>query len=474
MSAAGPPPGARAPSGTEPHEVTSVGARMTERARVTRRAHSLRRRLLWLVLATIAFASVLQASTAYRTALAQADAMFDMHLQEVARSVHGGMPLTSGGPGGEDMDFLVQIWGPDGRQIFSSRPDLPAQAVLGFSDIRVAGGRFRVYSLQTPQQTVQIAQDLDAREARARALALRAVIPVALLAPLLMAAVAWLISRSLAPVERMRRQVARRAAGDLSPLPDEELPEEVLPLVQELNLLFGRVRAAFAAQQQFVADAAHELRSPLTALKLQAQALRRSPDAAAREAAITRLNDGIERAIQLLGQLLVLAREDGEHAAGGRWQPVDLQDLAREVLGELLPQAQARRIDLGVATSEPLVMPGEREGLHILLRNLVDNAVKYTPEGGQVDVSLLADAGVPCIVVEDSGPGIPEAERERVFDRFYRVAGSSAAGSGLGLAIVQAIAQRHGARVRLGRSQRLGGLRAELRFAPAAAPAAAG
>jgi two-component system, OmpR family, sensor kinase len=465
MSAADPSDGANAPlAESAQHDTAGVAAHAAEPARVTRPTHSLRRRLLWLVLATIAFASVLQASSAYHTALAQADAMFDTHLQEVARSVHGGLPVARGD--GEDMDFLVQIWGPDGRQIFSSRPDLPAQAVLGFSDIRVAGGRFRVYSLQTPQQTVQIAQDLDAREARARALALRAVLPVALLAPLLMAAVGWMINRSLAPVERMRRQVARRAAGDLSPLPDGELPEEVLPLVQELNLLFGRVRSAFTAQQQFVADAAHELRSPLTALKLQAQALRRSPDEAAREAAVARLNDGIDRAIQLLGQLLVLAREEGEHVAGGRWQPVDLQDVAREVLGEVLPQAQARGIDLGVATAQAVSLPAQREGLQILLRNLVDNAVKYTPEGGQIDVSLLAGDGTPRIVVEDSGPGIPEGERERVFDRFYRVAGSSAPGSGLGLAIVRTIAQRHGATVHLGRSERLGGLKVEVRFAP--------
>jgi len=491
MSAAGPPQGANAPEGltaaapglpaqtgtagsgaasgsaaackaSAVHEVTSVGAHMTDRDRLTRAAPSLRRRLLWLVLAAIAFASVLQASSAYRSALAQADEMFDMHLQEVARSVHGGMPVTSGD--GEDMDFLVQIWGPDGEQIFSSRPDLPAQAVLGFSDMRVAGGRFRVYSLQTPHETVQIAQDLDAREARARSLALRAVLPVVLLAPLLMMAVGWLINRSLAPVERMRRQVAKRAAGDLSPLPDGELPEEVLPLVQELNLLFGRVRAAFTAQQQFVADAAHELRSPLTALKLQAQALRRSPDDATREAAVGRLNDGIDRAIQLLGQLLVLAREDSEHAAGGRWETVDLADLAREVLSDILPHAQAKRIDLGVAASQPLSLQGQPEALHIMLRNLVDNAVKYTPEGGQVDVSLLFDADAPCIMVEDSGAGIPESEHERVFDRFYRIAGSSAPGSGLGLPIVRTIAQRHGATVRLDRSQRLGGLKVVVTF----------
>jgi two-component system, OmpR family, sensor kinase len=430
-------------------------------------AHSLRRRLLGLVLAAIALASLLLASSTYRTALQQADAMFDEHLQEVARSVRGGLPLTPGG-NGEVYDYLVQIWSPDGTRLFSSiGPVLPAQALLGFSDIAVDGVRYRVYSLQTPQRTVQIAQDLDARQARARALALRAVLPVALLAPLLMMAVGWLINRSLAPVERMRRQVAQRPADDLSPLPDAGLPEEVLPLVHELNGLFGRVRQAFAAQQQFVADAAHELRSPLTALKLQAQALRRSADQGSREAAIGRLNDGIERAIALVSQLLVLAREESEHGAA-RTQRVDLQDLTRLAVGDVLPQARARAIDLGLATSGTVWVQGQPEALQVLLRNLLDNAVKYSPDGGRVDISLNGQDGSPCITVEDSGPGIPEAERERVFDRFYRVAGSATTGSGLGLAIVKAIAQRHGASVRLDRSQRLGGLLIEVHFPPVA------
>ena len=433
------------------------------------RPHSLRRRLLWLVLAAIGVISMLQASSTYRTALQDADAMFDQHLQEVARSVHGGMPFAPprNGDSDETYDFLVQIWGPDGTQIFSSSgPALPAQALLGFSDISVAGVRYRVYSLQSPQRTVQIAQDLDAREARARAVALRAVLPVVLLAPLLMMLVGWLINRSLAPMERMRRQVAQRAADDLSPLPDAGLPEEVLPLVGELNLLFDRVRRAFTAQQQFVADAAHELRSPLTALKLQAQSLRRSTDQVVREAGVARLNDGIDRAIALLGQLLALAREDSAHGSA-TWQRMDLQDIARSAVSDLLPQAQARNIDLGLATSDAAWVQGQREALQILLRNLLDNAIKYSPSGGQVDLSLLVEDGQPCVVVEDNGPGIPESERERVFDRFYRVAGSDATGSGLGLAIVKAIAARHGATVQLDRSPTLGGLRVTVRF-PAA------
>jgi two-component system OmpR family sensor kinase len=426
--------------------------------------HSLRRRLLWLVLAAIAFASVLQASSAYRTALQQADTMFDYHLQELARSVDGGVPFR---PGGQSFDFQVQIWGPDGAQLFrSTGRTLPSQAVLGFSDISVEGVRYRVYSLQTPVHTIQIAQDLDARQARARGLALRAVLPIALLAPLLMMAVWWLISRSLAPVERMRKQVAGRAADDLSPLPEAGLPEEVQPLVHELNLLFGRVREAFAAQRHFVADAAHELRSPLTALKLQAQALKRTQDEAGRDTAVARLNEGIDRAIQLVSQLLVLAREEGERGGPADWQRIDLRDLARQAVADVLPQAQARRVDVGLTTTETVWVQGQREPLHILLRNLLDNAIKYSPEGGQVDISLSPGNGSPCLTVEDSGPGIPQAERERVFDRFYRAPGANAPGSGLGLAIVNTVAARHGARVQLDSSQRLGGLKVEVTFPP--------
>ena len=254
------------------------------------------------------------------------------------------------------------------------------------------GTHWRVYALQTPEHTIQVAQDRDARQARARALAVRAMLPVALLAPLLMVAVWWLITRSLAPVERMRRQVATRPADDLSPLPEDGLPEEVLPLVQELNLLFGRVRLAFDTQRHFVADAAHELRSPLAALKLQAQALRRGGDEAQRELALRRLEAGIERSIRLVGQMLALARAESEPAAAPR--DVELQHLAREAVTELLPSARERDIDLGLETQAEAHVTGEPEALRILLRNLLENAVKYTPVGGRVDISIAPhDAG---------------------------------------------------------------------------------
>ncbi|MDB5885871.1 MAG: integral rane sensor signal transduction histidine kinase [Polaromonas sp.] len=444
-------------------------------------AHSLRRRLLGLVLVAILLAAVVQAATAYQGALRQADALFDDHLQQMARSLRNGIApgMAQAEPADDPgYELQIQIWGQDGTQIFrSTRSALPLRAVLGFSEIEANGNRYRVYTLQTPLQTVQIAQDLSARTARARALALRAVLPFAWLTPLLMLAVWWIIKRSLAPIERTRRAVAGRAAQDLSPLEDAGLPDEVKPLVDELNLLFSRVRSAFEAQKHFVADAAHELRSPLTALKLQAQSLRRlGREPEAREAAVARLNQGLDRAIRGVEQLLLLAREEAgpELAGSGR---VDLQQVVQLAVADVLAQARQKNIDLGLAGHPPgdelHALPeiaGQADALRILLRNLLENAVKYSPPGGQVDVSLAQHQGQPVLTVEDSGPGIAPQNRQRVFDRFFRIAGTAQeSGSGLGLAIVKAIADRHGAVLELDRSTRLGGLKVALRF-PAAAP----
>ncbi|XAH24990.1 ATP-binding protein [Xylophilus sp. GW821-FHT01B05] len=428
---------------------------------------SLRTRLLGLVLACILVGSAVLAAGAYRGALREADAMNDLHLQQVAQSLRSNIPLGSlqGLDDDADLDLLVQIWGPDGVQIYrSARAELPQHAVLGFSDVTVQGTRYRVYSIQTPLQTVQIAQDMDARQHRARAQALRATLPALLTGPLLMLAVGWIISRTLAPVERMRRQVAGRAADDLDPLPEDGLPDEVRPLVQELNLLFGRTRGAFEAQRHFVADAAHELRSPLTALKLQVQALRRAPEGDARELAVARLGQGIDRAIALVGQLLVLARQEAGGEQASAMADLDLRALLHQGLADVLPQSQLRGTDLGLHHADEVRVHGHADALRILLRNLLENAVKFSPPGGQVDADLRADGHSVLLAVDDSGPGIPDEDRERVFDRFYRSPGATAGGSGLGLAIVKAIADRHGATVRLERSARLGGLRVEIRF----------
>ena len=436
---------------------------------------SLRARLLWFLLAAIVLAAGVQAAVAYRTVLKEADEIFDYHMQQMALSLRAGLPPSAAvgglGSGEQNFDFVVQVWTTDGVRIFESAENaaLPQIAVLGFADVRARGTTYRVFSVQTRGLVIQVAQDLAVRQRMAGALALRTIGPVALMAPLLMLVVWWVVSRSLAPVARVRQQVAEREANELSPVSEEGLPDEVRPLVHELNLLFDRVRHAFDAQKHFVADAAHELRSPLTALKLQVQGLQRASDEATRDIAVGRLASGIDRATRLVEQMLALARHEASAAAGTPPVQVDLREVARLAVSDAVAHAQARRIDIGLAhADEAAVVQGQPEALRMLLRNLLDNAVKYTPEGGRVDIGIAREAdGAVELSVDDSGPGLPEAERERVLDRFYRSDDPQAqgvAGSGLGLAIVKSIADLHGASVTLAASPTLGGLRATVRF----------
>jgi two-component system OmpR family sensor kinase len=306
----------------------------------------------------------------------------------------------------------------------------------------------------------------------ARALALRSLLPLAVMAPLLALAVWWAVSRLLAPVQRVRGQLAQRRPDDLTPVSGAGLPSELQPLVHEFNALLARVQQAFDAQQHFVADAAHELRSPLAALKLQLQGLQRAPDTATRERAVERLGSGIDRATRLVEQLLALARQEAQIAAGAPPQPVPLAELARQAVLDATPAAQQRGIDLGLAPVPPEAegasVPGHAQALAILLRNLLDNAIKYTPRGGRLDVALQADDGHITLLVDDSGPGIAPAERAQVLQRFHRGAqpeGAPASGSGLGLAIADSIARLHGARLQLADAPQLGGLRVSLRLA---------
>jgi len=432
--------------------------------------HSLRGRLLWFLLAAITMAAVAQAMIAYRSALYDADQIFDYHMQQMALSLRSGAPMANSTAGpvtdAENNDLVVQVWTPDGVQVFRSlsRAALPQRAVLGFSNVKANGTTYRIFSVQTANQTVQVAQDMAVRQRMAGTLALRTVGPIAVMAPVLMLVVWWVVSGSLAPVSRVRRQVAARQADDLSPVSENGLPDEVRPLVHELNLLFGRVRTAFDAQQHFVADAAHELRSPLAALKLQILSLERAQDDAARAVAVGRLTAGIERATRLVEQLLVLARQEASDANEVKLAPVALADLVKRTLGDMAGTAAARQIDLGLHHADDVNVAGQPDALVILLRNLVDNAIKYTPAGGTVDMEVRRSAAGVTLAVEDSGPGISPEERERVFSRFYRVPGSEAGGSGLGLAIIKSIAERHGAALTLESSERLGGLRVRVDF----------
>lgn len=415
---------------------------------------SIRLRLLAWLLAAVGAAAAIQGIVAYRAALAEADQLFDYHIHQLALSLRDHAPgADSAQPGAdpyeEQYDFVVQIWSSDGERIYLSHPhvNLPDHARLGFSRVRTGDWDWRVYATQLRGRTIEVAQPMAVRRELAAAFALRSVAPLAPVAALLALAVWIAVGAILRPLETVAEAVRRRGTSEFAPFGETGLPSEVAPLVRALNGLLGRLQSAIDTQRSFVADAAHELRSPLTALKLQLQLLERAQDEPGRRAAVARLGAGIERAAHLVEQLLTLARSE-PNAAPLRLQTIALDEVVRQAVADVAPLAYERGVDIGLAARAAEV-DGDGEALRILVRNLLDNAVRYTPRGGRVEVSIRRGDAQTVLTVADNGPGIAPQDRERVFDRFYR-ADSAPGGSGLGLAIVKTIAERHGVRVVLG------------------------
>jgi two-component system OmpR family sensor kinase len=422
------------------------------------RRASLRASLLVWLLGGVLLVGVAGGLIVYRNALAEADAFFDYHLEETALFLRDQPveylfppPLPSNDVA---YDYVVQIWTVDGRRIYIG----PEQAVLppnsttmGYSTVNTRSGQWRVYGAESPTKVVQVAQPMSVRRQEAAQLALRTLAPFALLIPVL-GLIVWLtVGRALQPLQRLARAVKARRVNAVEPLSAAQLPEEVRPLVDSLNDLLARLTAALDRERAFMADAAHELRTPLTALHLQLGELARASTESERAEAMGKLSEGMQRAIRLVEQMLALARQE-PRAEQARTR-FALDELGREIVAELVPLADSRRIDLGMSEAQAVFVRGERDTVATLIRNLVDNAVRYTPAGGRVDVSVERSAALPAwavVRVVDNGPGIAPEDRERVFDRFYRRPGTRLPGSGLGLAIVKAIAVAHGATVELG------------------------
>ena len=429
---------------------------------------SLRRTLLVLLLGAVTAAVAIGAVATYRVALTEADAMFDYHLRQLALSLrdqafaNAFQPSVALDP--DEFDFVVQVRDASGVRLYLSHPHkvLPLDVQLGFSTIDTREGRFRVYAQIVRGQVIEVAQPLAVRSRMALGAALKSVWPFAAMLPILGLAVWWVVGRGLVPLDRLSRGVAARSPTALEPLPEGNVPVEAQPLVRSLNDLLERLRLALDAQRAFTADAAHELRTPIAALKLQAQLAARAPDEATRRAAAADLEAGVERAAHVVEQLLALARvEPG--AAERPLERVALDELAASVVADRTQFAIAKRIDLGIAQSHRAMVEGDPDALRTLLANLIDNALRYTPENGQVNVLVGETQARPWLEVADNGPGIPADERARVFDRFYRVPGAGDSGSGLGLAIVSVIAKRHRAEVALDDAPG-GGLRVRVIF----------
>ncbi len=434
---------------------------------------SLRLRLFsFLMLLSLAAGAAVGSAT-YASVRAEADELFDYQLRQMALSLRDQVRIPEGeraALANLEFDYLVQIWSVEGVEIYSSLPPaltrpLPTRAVLGFSNVDVDGAVWRLFVAATPLRVVQVGQPLAVRRKLATAAAWRSVLPIGVAAPLVALAMWWLVGASLAPLQRVVVAARSRSANRLDPLPERDLPTEVVPLVGAFNALLARLAGAFDAQRAFVADAAHELRTPLTALKLQIGVLRDAREGADRETALLRLRAGIDRAAHLVEQLLALAR--AEPGAAMTRTDLDLVAVARDALADAAPLAAQRRCTVDFDAPPALRVRGDVQALRSLLRNLVDNAVHYGCLEGEsaprVRVSLAAEGSEAVLRVDDAGPGIPSAERERVFDRFHRRDASRGEGTGLGLAIVRAVATQHGGRVKLTDSP-IGGLRVEVRL----------
>ena len=427
--------------------------------------NSIRRHLLIALLGALCAAMLLGGWVTYRVARSEAGVLFDYHLQQIALSLRDQRFQGSAEALASDrsLDYVIRVWDQNGLTVFYSRPHdtLPELTRLGYSTTETKEGAWRLYAIQYHGQTIAVAQPMRVRDRQAAAVAWRTLEPFLILLPLFGVLIWRLVGWGLRPLGRLAESVKARTPDLLDPLPNADVPEEVWPLADSLNDLLGRLKTALDAQRAFVADAAHELRTPLAALQLQAQLVERAPSDEERHAALGDLKDGLQRATHGVQQLLTLARQE-PGAVEARKVPVPLATLIREsVIGHCALAAE-RRIDLGVSyAEEEAVTAGDAGALKILLDNLIANALRHAPEGGRIDVACGVRDGMAYLEVADDGPGIPTEERERVFDRFYRRGGGS--GAGLGLAIVKMIAQRHGATVRLLDSD-AGGLRVRVEF----------
>ena len=420
---------------------------------------------LSFLIAALATALVVGVVT-YRQTLVENEELFDYQLRQIALSLRDqGLALPRALlPDEEGQDVVVQIWTSDGVMLYLSRPGDPLfdRATIGYSDAQADGRQWRLFAMATDDRVVQVAQPRQLRRNLAAAAALRSLAPLLLFVPLMALLIWWSVSSALAPLRRLASEVGQRDARSLDEVTETGLPSEVAPLAHALNALLARLQRTFASQRAFVADAAHELRSPLAALKLQLQLLARAPDTRARDDALTQLNQGVDRATHLLAQLLTAARTD-PHERLPTLTVVDLVEPVRQAIADGFGLAQARRLAIDFDAPQRLEILGDAAGLVVLARNLIDNALRYTPEDGKVRVSVIEDADAAQLVVEDSGPGIAEPERSRVFDRFYRGVETREQGSGLGLAIVKNIVAQHDAQIALDTSA-LGGLKVSLRF----------
>lgn len=441
---------------------------------------SLRWRLLLLVSIASLAILVVASAMSYRRARHEVQELMDDQMAKTAQlllaeAIEGedqlaNLPARIAGIRGlrsrrNELTLEYQVGRPDGAVLTRSAhaPSTPLSSRLGYANVEQGGEHWRSLILESADGTyrVQIAESIPKRDKEAWEIAVKTVQPLGFIFPLLLLAIYFSVRRGLKPLDDLASEVATRSSDNLTPLAGRAVPREAQPLVAAINRVLYRLGYSLESERRFTADAAHELRTPLAAARIQAQVALMSPNAETRQHALAQTLAGLDRATRLVEQMLRLARLD-PLAQLAQTQPVDLVALAQRVAAGAQDAAPHARIALELA-EDAAPVPGDPDLLEVALRNLIDNAIRYSPEAGEISVQLQAGNGQPVLAVRDNGPGVPAEELPRLTERFYRGASVTAEGSGLGLTIVGRIAELHGATLELANRDG-GGFEARLRW----------
>lgn len=407
----------------------------------------------------ILLVAVLASIFAFVSALDEAHEQQDASLRQVAvlfdrQHMTLGYPDDSKTVGDDEESRVIIQYLADGKHASAATDEMlplpfPTTLADGLSTVEVAGEAFRVLVRTTASgERIAVAQESDARDKDARESAWRSLLPFLILFPVLLLVVGDLVRKLFRPIATLAAEIDQRAEQELHPVDEQHLPTEVRPFVRAINRLLGRVAQSMESQRRFVADAAHELRSPMTALSLQAERLAAAEMPVPARERLLPLSEGIERSRKLMDQLLSLAA--AQSTLNHTPSAVSVHETYRRVLEDLWPLAERKHLDIGVESVDDVQVFIHELDLFTLIKNLLDNAIRYTPEGGRIDLSVDRMDGRIRLQVKDSGPGIALAEQARVFDPFYRSLGTAETGSGLGLSIVKTIVDRVGARIEIG------------------------
>lgn len=425
--------------------------------------HSLQLQLSLTITALLLIIALISGSLSFYETYHQTHKIQDDLLRQIAAYINPDQPLPKSQKSKNDARIHIRT----STQQPSDQKDLPPAAHLpdGFHTLAESDDddTYRVYIQTTEQGKIIIYQENEYRDDLAQSIAWHSTTPILATIPLAIALLIWQIRHALRPLRQQSQELQHRQATNLAPLNPQQAPSEIQGFIHAINQLLHRTHQAMQQQQRFIADAAHELRTPTTALSLQAERLAEHNLPPELQAQIGSLKTTIARSHQLQEQLLTLARSQASPEPAQPAPATPIQPIFQRIIQDLHPLAQAKNQDIGVTTSENPSLPVSEIDLYTLVKTLADNAIRYTPRSSQIDLSTQSQQGSTTIIIEDNGNGIPPAERQRVFDPFYRILGSDEQGTGLGLSIAQTIAQRHGGSIALHDSQNFPtGLRVEI------------